>query len=133
LPSFDDRFPFGEPEMGDTMKERGSHGKEIARKGPLASEQLRRMDAWWRAANYLSVGQIYLYDNADLIVACIVGDGEAETGPLATGWHGNKFLNPARDGTVSFRTSSTSSGAAKTYRRSATGNGPRRRPRPERG
>ncbi|MGE3804407.1 MAG: phosphoketolase [Gemmataceae bacterium] len=40
------------------------------------------------------------YDNPDLIVACIVGDGEAETGPLATGWHGNKFLNPARDGAV---------------------------------
>ena len=36
----------------------------------------------------------------DLIVACVVGDGEAETGPLATGWHGNKFLNPARDGCV---------------------------------
>ena len=194
--------------------------------GPLAPEQLRRMDAWWRAANYLSVGQIYLYDNPllkeplalrhvkprllghwgttpglnflyvhlnraikeydlnmiyvcgpghggpgivantylegtysehypdvaqdeegmkrlftqfsfpggipshvapetpgsiheggelgyalshafgaafdnpDLVVACIVGDGEAETGPLATGWHGNKFLNPARDGAV---------------------------------
>ena len=40
------------------------------------------------------------FDNPDLIVACIVGDGEAETGPLATGWHGNKFLNPARDGCV---------------------------------
>ena len=40
------------------------------------------------------------FDNKDLIVACVVGDGEAETGPLATGWHGNKFLNPARDGAV---------------------------------
>src|SRR5271166_4263786 len=40
------------------------------------------------------------FDNPDLIVACIVGDGEAETGPLATGWQGNKFLNPARDGVV---------------------------------
>ena len=40
------------------------------------------------------------FDNRNLIVACIVGDGEAETGPLATGWHGNKFLNPARDGCV---------------------------------
>ena len=36
----------------------------------------------------------------DLIVACVVGDGEAETGPLATSWHGNKFLNPATDGAV---------------------------------
>ena len=40
------------------------------------------------------------FDNPDLIVATVVGDGEAETGPLATGWHGNKFLNPARDGCV---------------------------------
>src|SRR5215467_4051424 len=40
------------------------------------------------------------FDNPELIVACVVGDGEAETGPLATGWHGNKFLNPARDGVV---------------------------------
>ena len=40
------------------------------------------------------------FDNPDLIVACIVGDGEAETGPLATSWHSNKFLNPASDGAV---------------------------------
>ncbi len=40
------------------------------------------------------------FDNPDLIVACVVGDGEAETGPLATSWHGNKFLNPRTDGTV---------------------------------
>ena len=40
------------------------------------------------------------FDNPDLIVACVVGDGEAETGPLATGWHSNKFLNPVRDGAV---------------------------------
>lgn len=40
------------------------------------------------------------FDNPDLIVACVVGDGEAETGPLAASWHSNKFLNPARDGIV---------------------------------
>ena len=40
------------------------------------------------------------FDNPDLIVACVVGDGEAETGPLATSWHSNKFLNPATDGAV---------------------------------
>ncbi|MGH9030034.1 MAG: phosphoketolase family protein [Acidimicrobiales bacterium] len=39
-------------------------------------------------------------DNPDLLVCCIVGDGEAETGPLATGWHSNKFLNPITDGAV---------------------------------
>ena len=41
-----------------------------------------------------------VFDNPDLIAACVVGDGEAETGPLATSWHSNKFLNPARDGAV---------------------------------
>ncbi|NER20478.1 MAG: phosphoketolase family protein [Symploca sp. SIO1C2] len=40
------------------------------------------------------------FDNPDLLVACVVGDGEAETGPLATAWHSNKFLNPIRDGAV---------------------------------
>jgi xylulose-5-phosphate/fructose-6-phosphate phosphoketolase len=40
------------------------------------------------------------FDNPDLIVACVIGDGEAETGPLATAWHSNKFLNPVSDGTV---------------------------------
>ncbi|HXR52364.1 MAG TPA: hypothetical protein VN762_09505, partial [Steroidobacteraceae bacterium] len=40
------------------------------------------------------------FDNPDVIVACVVGDGEAETGPLATAWHSNKFLNPVRDGAV---------------------------------
>ncbi len=41
-----------------------------------------------------------VFDNPDLLACCVVGDGEAETGPLATSWHCNKFLNPARDGTV---------------------------------
>ncbi|MHB1583648.1 MAG: phosphoketolase family protein [Acidimicrobiales bacterium] len=40
------------------------------------------------------------FDNPDLFVCCVVGDGEAETGPLATSWHSNKFLNPATDGAV---------------------------------
>src|SRR3989442_3096480 len=102
------------------------------KKKPLGVTLLKKMDAYWRAANYLSVGQIYLYDNPllkkplkrehikprllghwgtahaygaafdnpDLIVACVVGDGEAETGPLAASWHSNKFLHPVRDGAV---------------------------------
>ena len=41
-----------------------------------------------------------VFDNPDLIVTCVVGDGEAETGPLATSWHSNKFLNPVTDGAV---------------------------------
>ncbi|KKZ86755.1 phosphoketolase [Rhizobium phaseoli] len=40
------------------------------------------------------------FDNPDLVVACVIGDGEAETGPLGASWHSNKFLNPARDGAV---------------------------------
>lgn len=40
------------------------------------------------------------FDNPDLLVACVVGDGEAETGPLATSWHSNKYLNPVHDGAV---------------------------------
>src|SRR5580765_2960430 len=48
----------------------------------------------------LSHAQGAAFDNPDLVVACVVGDGEAETGPLATSWHGNKFLNPRRDGAV---------------------------------
>ncbi|HJW24957.1 MAG TPA: phosphoketolase family protein [Rhodocyclaceae bacterium] len=49
-----------------------------------------------------SVSHAYgaVLDNPDLIVACVVGDGEAETGPLATAWHSNKFINPVRDGAV---------------------------------
>src|SRR6202008_3721280 len=41
-----------------------------------------------------------VFDNPDLVVACVVGDGEAETGALATSWHSNKFLNPVADGAV---------------------------------
>jgi xylulose-5-phosphate/fructose-6-phosphate phosphoketolase len=41
-----------------------------------------------------------VFDNPNLVVACVIGDGEAETGPLATSWHSNKFLNPASDGAV---------------------------------
>ena len=40
------------------------------------------------------------FDNPDLLVCCVVGDGEAETGPLAASWHSNKFLDPVRDGAV---------------------------------
>ncbi|MGB7391545.1 MAG: phosphoketolase, partial [Marinomonas sp.] len=41
-----------------------------------------------------------VFDNPELIAACVIGDGEAETGPLATAWHSNKFLNPVSDGVV---------------------------------
>src|SRR5690606_21012285 len=41
-----------------------------------------------------------VFDNPSLVAACVIGDGEAETGPLAAAWHSNKFLHPARDGAV---------------------------------
>src|SRR5512147_832901 len=208
------------------VKRKSGYRSKTAAAGPLAAEELRRMDAYWRASNYLSVGQIYLldnpllreplkrehikprllghwgtspglnmlcvhlnrvikkddlnvvyiigpghggpslvahaylegtyseyypnisqdaqgmqrlfkqfsfpggipshvapetpgsiheggelgysllhaygaaFDNPDLIVCCVIGDGEAETGALATSWHSNKFLNPVRDGAV---------------------------------
>ena len=61
-----------------------------------------RVDPRGRRARLLALAHAYgaAFDNPDLIVACVVGDGEAETGPLATSWHSNKFLNPARDGAV---------------------------------
>jgi len=52
------------------------------------------------------------FDNPDLIVACVVGDGEAETGPMATSWHSNKFLNAATDGAVRSASSSSKRGDA---------------------
>jgi phosphoketolase len=41
-----------------------------------------------------------VFDNPGLLAACVIGDGEAETGPLAASWHSNKFLNPMHDGAV---------------------------------
>src|SRR5436305_9224005 len=67
---------------------------------PLSRDELTGLNSWWRAANYLSVGQIYLLDNPGLRAVCVVGDGEAETGALAASWHSNKFLNPVGDGAV---------------------------------
>ncbi len=61
----------------------------------------REASTWGGELGYgLSHAYGAAFDNPNLIVACVVGDGEAETGPLATGWHGNKFINPARDACV---------------------------------
>ena len=60
-----------------------------------------RVDPRGRRAGY-SLLHAYgaAFDNPELLVCCVVGDGEAETGPLAASWHSNKFLNPSRDGAV---------------------------------
>ena len=60
-----------------------------------------------------------VFDNPDLIAACVVGDGEAETGPLAASWHSNKFLNPVTDGAV--RRSCTSTATRSRIQRSSQG------------
>ena len=63
----------------------------------------RRRVRFTKAANWvirLSHAFGAAFDNPDLIVACVVGDGEAETGPLATAWQSNKFLDPITDGAV---------------------------------
>src|SRR3954463_16344519 len=74
-------------------------------RSPAASRRTSRRRHRARSTKAASSGTLShafgaAFDNPELIVACVVGDGEAETGPLATGWHGNKFLNPARDGAV---------------------------------
>jgi hypothetical protein len=56
--------------------------------------------AYWSPGYSLVHAYGAAFDNPDLIVACVIGDGEAETGPLAARWHSSKFLNPARDGAV---------------------------------
>ena len=71
----------------------------------LTSDQLDKINAYWRNEGgelgySLSHAFGAVFDNPSLIVACVVGDGEAETGPLATAWHSNKLLNPVSDGAV---------------------------------
>jgi xylulose-5-phosphate/fructose-6-phosphate phosphoketolase len=56
-----------------------------------------------------------VFDTPALLACCVVGDGEAETGPLATSWHSNKFLNPARDGAVLSRSAELVMGAGKEF------------------
>ena len=70
--------------------------------GVLATLRPRRRAPSMRAASSATRFRMLgaAFDNPDLIVAAVVGDGEAETGPLATSWHSNKFLNPVGDGAV---------------------------------
>jgi len=71
--------------------------------GGIQATSPRRLPAQsTKAENRYSIAHAYgaVFDNPDLLACCVVGDGEAETGALATSWHSNKFLNPARDGAV---------------------------------
>jgi len=83
------------------------HGRSVPavllpRRHPLArGPGDTRVDPRGRRARLLAGARVRAaFDNPDLIVACVIGDGEAETGPLAASWHSNKFLDPARDGAV---------------------------------
>jgi hypothetical protein len=73
---------------------------EEAAPATTAADETKLTIAWWRAANYLTVALGAAFDNPDLLVACVIGDGVAETGPLEASWKGTRFLNPARDGAV---------------------------------
>ena len=66
------------------------------------SRRRRRAASTKAASSGYSLSHAFgaVFDNPDLIAACVIGDGEAETGPLATAWHSNKFLNPVTDGAV---------------------------------
>ena len=70
----------------------GGIPSHVSPETPARSMKAASSDIRWQHA----FGAVF--DDPDLIVACVVGDGEAETGPLATAWHSNKFLNPATDG-----------------------------------
>src|SRR5437763_1418579 len=99
--------------MADRAPDAAMFGEEKMNGTALAADELRALDRYWRAANYLGAAQVYLWNNYSLaaafgavvnspglLVAGIVGDGEGEPGPTATAWHGTKYLNPARDGAV---------------------------------
>ena len=81
----------------------GCFASSRSRAASPATSRPRRRGRSTRAASS-ATASLHAYgaafDNPDLLVACVIGDGEAETGPLAASWHSNKFLNPARDGAV---------------------------------
>ena len=103
------RLPRGHLLRGLSEQERGRGGHARVLQGVLVPRRHRqplhardaRLDPRGRRAGLrLSHAFGAAFDNPDLLVAVVVGDGEAETGPLATSWHSNKFLNPIRDGAV---------------------------------
>src|SRR5580698_1472777 len=89
-----------------TQDERGlkSLFKQFSFPGGIPSHAAPETPGSIHAGGELGYAVVHAYgavfDNPDLLACCVVGDGEAETGPCATSWHSNKFLNPARDGAV---------------------------------
>lgn len=92
------------PNMGEDLEGMHKFFKQFSFPGGIGSHVTPETPGSIHEGGELgySVSHAYgaAFDNPDLVVACMVGDGEAETGPLATAWHSNKFLNPIRDGAV---------------------------------
>jgi xylulose-5-phosphate/fructose-6-phosphate phosphoketolase len=92
------------PNMGEDLEGMEKFFKQFSFPGGIGSHVTPETPGSIHEGGELgySVSHAYgaAFDNPDLVVACMVGDGEAETGPLATAWHSNKFLNPIRDGAV---------------------------------
>ena len=92
------------PEKGEDEEGLRSFFKEFSFPGGIGSHCTPEMPGSIHEGGELgySIAHAFgaAFDNPDLLVAVVVGDGEAETGPLATSWHSNKFLNPVRDGAV---------------------------------
>jgi xylulose-5-phosphate/fructose-6-phosphate phosphoketolase len=92
------------PDKSEDMEGMGRFFKQFSFPGHIGSHVTPETPGSIHEGGELgySVSHAYgaILDNPELIVTCVVGDGEAETGPLATAWHSNKFINPARDGAV---------------------------------
>ena len=92
------------PEIGDSEDGMRSLFRQFSFPGGIPSHAAPQTPGSIHEGGELGYALLHAYgaafDNPDLIVACVVGDGEAETGPLAASWHSNKFINPARDGAV---------------------------------
>ena len=92
------------PEISETAEGMRKLFKQFSFPGGIPSHAAPETPGSIHEGGELGYALVHAYgaafDNPDLVVACVVGDGESETGPLAASWHSNKFLNPARDGAV---------------------------------
>ena len=92
------------PEVGDDEEGLRSLFRQFSFPGGVPSHAAPETPGSIHEGGELGYALLHAYgaalDNPDLVVACVIGDGEAETGPLAASWHGNKFLDPGRDGAV---------------------------------
>jgi len=92
------------PEITTTLTGMGKFFRQFSFPGGIPSHVAPETPGSIHEGGELGYSLVHAFgavlDKPDLLVACVIGDGEAETGPLATSWHGNKFLNPRTDGAV---------------------------------